>query len=286
MKIEPGQTAIVTGASGGIGVAIAQALAKRGLNLVLAARSYKNLEAVAQPLRSTEQRIVSLPVDLTARGAPRDLIQRARATLGSIDMLINNAGVFSPGYFEDTTDDELDEMVALNITSLMRLTRLALPDMIRRKRGHIVNMGSLAGLGAAPFLETYSATKHAVVGFSRSLRASLLQRETGVGVSVVCPGFVSDAGMYAKLQEEYAVRASKLLGTSSPKQGADGVLRVIEKNDPELIVNPGPMRPGLATMTLFPKLGERAIRALGINKTAQEASDGRRAKEEQSHEND
>jgi short-subunit dehydrogenase len=281
MKIEPAQTAIVTGASGGIGPAIVEKLAKRGLNIVLAARSYDALEEVARPHRVEGQRIVSLPVDLTDRNGPGDLIKRARATIGSIDILINNAGVFSPGYFEDTTDDELDHMVALNITSLMRLTRLALPDMLRRNKGHIVNMGSLAGLGAAPFLETYSATKHAVVGFSRSLRASLQQRQTAVGVSVVCPGYVSEAGMYVDMQRDYAVRASKLLGTSSPEQVAKGVIRAIEKNEPELIVNPSPLRPGLATMTLFPRLGERAIRALGINTPAQKASEVRRSKKKE-----
>ena len=180
-------------------------------------------------------------------------------------------------YAPDTTDDELDQMVALNVTSLMRLTRLAMPDMLRRNTGHIVNMGSLAGLGAAAFVETYSATKHAVVGFSRSLRASLQQRKSKVSVSVVCPGYVSDAGMYADLERDYEVKASKLMGTSKPEDVAKAVLKAIEKDEPELIVNPSPMRAGLATMTLFPKLGEKAVLALGINKAAEQASEVRRS---------
>ena len=125
--------------------------------------------------------------------------------------------------------------------------------MLSRNRGHIVNISSLAGKSAPAFQEPYAATKAGLIGFTSSLRATY--RGSGVSASVVVPGFV-EAGIYAQLKKRSGLAAPALLVTSPPEKVAQAVVKVIEKDLPEIIINPLPVRPLLAFIALFPKAGE------------------------------
>ncbi len=144
----------------------------------------------------------------------------------------------------------------------MILSRLVLPEMLERKRGHIVNISSLAGKSGPAYQEPYAATKAALVAFTSSLRATY--RNTGVSASVIIPGFV-EAGIYANLKAKAGCSAPALMGTSKPETVARAVIRAIERDRPEIIVNPLPIRPLLAFIALFPRAGEWMSNRTGAN---------------------
>jgi short-subunit dehydrogenase len=136
-----------------------------------------------------------------------------------------------------------------------------LPEMLSRKRGHIVNISSLAGKSGPAFQEPYAATKAALIGFTSSLRGTY--RGSGVSASAVVPGFV-EAGIYAQLKERSGMAAPALL-VSRPEKVAQAVIKVIENDLPEIIINPLPVRPLLAFIALFPKVGEWLSDKTGAN---------------------
>lgn len=167
MKLEPGQVALVTGASRGLGVEIARHLAARGLDLILAARSEAALGAVADELAAAGAGKVEIVAVDVSHGA--SLAALAQAAM-NVDVLVNNAGVEGAAAYNERTSVEIADTIAVNLTGPMLLSRALLPGMLARGRGHIVNIASVAGLIAVPFNEPYSATKFAMVGFTRSLR--------------------------------------------------------------------------------------------------------------------
>jgi len=189
-----GRVAIVTGASRGLGAAIARSLFDHGMKVVLAARSDEDLESVRSEFDRTGARTLTVAVDVTKELSRDALLEATRKAFGGIDVLVNNAGTDHPENYVDADFDRVERMVALNLLAPMRLTQMVLPEMLRQGRGHIVNIGSMAGLAPVPYAVAYSATKHGLVGFSESLRYEL--KGTGVGVSVVCPHFVSEAGLF------------------------------------------------------------------------------------------
>jgi short-subunit dehydrogenase len=138
--------------------------------------------------------------------------------------------------------------------------------MLLRERGHIVQVASLAGKGGFPFQAPYAATKAALVMFTHTLRTELV--DSPVGCSVVCPGFVSDTGMYAEMERTSGVSASRLLGVSKPEKVAEAVIKAIKTDASELIVNPSPMRPILALAQLFPDTAPRVMKTFGVMKLA------------------
>lgn len=202
MRPEPGRTALVTGASRGLGVAIAQALAAKGCDLILTARSRAGLEVAAEKARSAGAGRVSIIVcDLSDPASITDLAHQAESS-GTVDFLINNAGAErATAYVARTASSILDD-IALNLTAPMLLTHALLPGMIARRSGHVVNVASASGLIATPYQEPYSATKFGMVGFSRSLRLTSRMEGWGVGISAVCPGFIADDGMFARIAQE------------------------------------------------------------------------------------
>lgn len=263
MKNLSGGTAVLTGASRGIGVHIARALANEGMNLVLAARSVEGLERVATEMEGLGVRALAVPTDVADAAARKALIDTAIAEFGSIDLLVNNAGIETAVKFHEQDPAEIEHAIAVNLTALMMLTQLVLPGMLERKRGHIVNMASLAGKAGTGFEAVYSTTKHGIMGFTRSLRQEY--HRSGVGISAICPGFVSDTGMYADAMLPAGVKASRLVGTSKPEKVARAVLKAIKKDKPEIIVNPNAVRVLLTIAEASPSLGERMVRALGAN---------------------
>lgn len=229
-----GAVAIVTGASRGLGVFIAEELARRGADLALAARSADDLKATAERVEKLGAKAISVPTDVTKRADLRNLVKQTTSELGPPDVLINNAGVEHLARFEEVDLDSIDWVIKTNVVALESLTRLVVPSMIERRRGHIVNIASLAGKTAAPYNTVYSSSKHAVVGFSWSLREELKQHN--VGVSVVCPTYVSDSGMFASARTGDPPKISNAV---TPGQVADATIKAIEKNRAEIVVAPG-----------------------------------------------
>ncbi|MFN2594285.1 MAG: SDR family NAD(P)-dependent oxidoreductase [Actinomycetota bacterium] len=229
-----GAVGIVTGASRGIGARIAERLAGEGMDLALAARSEQDLQSVAQVASAAGVRAIAVATDVNDAGQLRNLVDRTVSELGPPALLVNNAGVEKYSAFQELELDDIDWMIRTNVTALAALTRLTVPHMIQAGRGHIVNMASLAGKTAVPYNSIYSASKHAVVGFSWSLREEL--RPLGIGVSAICPGFVEDTGMFASRGPND--RAPKLVGTVSPGKVVDETIKAIRKNRAEVIVAP------------------------------------------------
>ncbi len=271
-----GARALVTGASRGIGVVVAEALAQRGADVIIAARSADELEEVARRVGLHGRRVIRVPTDVSSRPQIEALIARAQAELGGLDIVVNNAAIEAPSYFQEIELDEIEQQVAVNLLGPMLLTRLALPGMIARQQGHIVNIASLAGLAPSPFDECYGATKAGLIGFTRSLRTSLKECGHPVSASVVCPGFVSDTGMYEDSRKSFGVTAPKSLGTSSPDAVAQAVLRCIERDEPEVIVNPTPIRPMLAVAAVAPRTAEWILKVLKASAPARLIADRRR----------
>ena len=259
-----GTTAVVTGASRGIGVHIARALAKQGVNLSLAARSEAELDAVCTEITALGVKAIATRCDVTNADDRAQLIERTEAELGPVDILVNNAGIETAARFEKSTPDELVDTIQVNLIAAMLLTRSVLPGMLDRKRGHIVNIASGAGKVGVPFAVAYSTSKHGLVGFTNSLRCEYM--DSPVGFSVVCPGFVTETGRYARW-EDRGVKAPKVVGRSSPDKIGHVVVKCITKNRGEVLVNQPPVRPLVVLLNIAPQLMPRVMKLFGYSRT-------------------
>lgn len=251
------KTAIVTGASHGIGPYIVRALAKEGMNLVLAARSGPELEQVATAagIRATGVQVLTVPTDVTERDARSALVSAAERTFGSVDVLVNNAGGDLQREFHYYTAEDVEALIRLNLTGPIELTRLLLPGMLQRKQGHIVNISSLGGSIGFPYTEVYSAAKDGLIAFTRVLRADY--RQAGVSSSVLILGPIGGAGTGARTMEEMNLHMSAMdkASLSPPESVAQAVLKSIRRDTAEMVIMPGPGRLMRAFMTLFPGMG-------------------------------
>lgn len=181
------KTALVTGASSGIGEAFARALAAGGLDLVLVARSGDRLRALARELAGLhEQRVEVVTADLSADGSAREVHAATRALGMHVDLLVNNAGFGTVGTFAKQDAGRERQEILLNAAAVVDLCHAFLPAMLERKRGGIVNVASMAAFQPLPYMSVYAATKAFVLSFSQSLRGEV--RSKGVQVLAVCPG--------------------------------------------------------------------------------------------------
>jgi short-subunit dehydrogenase len=253
---------LLTGASGGLGVFIAHAFVDLKVKQALVAHPGVNLEELRKAIEGRGGEAMVINSDLRDAAQRKQLVQEVRKHFGSVDILINNAGVEFTSAYHDLSEENIGEVLNVNLEAPMILSRLILPEMLERKRGHIVNISSLAGKTGPAFQEPYAATKAGLIAFTSSLRASYRQR--GVSASVIVPGFV-EAGIYAKLKAKSGCSAPALLGTSPPEKIPRAVLRAIRNDLPEVIVNPLPVRPLLAFASLFPSLGEWMTDKTGTN---------------------
>lgn len=194
------QTVLITGASNGIGLELAKRFAQDGAHLVLVARSEQKLHDLATQLKNQYKVDVKIMVkDLSKPEAAKEIYDDIKEN-STIDILINNAGVGIYGRFLDTDYHAEEEMINLNIKSLTHLTKLFLPDMVKRKKGKILNVASTAAFQAGPLMSVYYATKSYVLSFTEALENEL--RGTGVMVSALCPGPTETGfGNNAKLEQ-------------------------------------------------------------------------------------
>jgi uncharacterized protein len=205
------KTALITGASGGIGEALARTLAQHGYNLILVARTMGKLEALGAEL-STKNGVetTSISSDLSAFDASEKLIQDLETRKLNVDVLVNNAGFGEYGEFATGDPVKQQQMISLNILTLTMLTRHLLPKMLERKFGRIMNVASTAAFMPGPLMSVYYASKAYVLSFSEALGEELLN--TGVTVTALCPGPTeSDFQARAEMQESKLVKGKTLM---------------------------------------------------------------------------
>jgi short-subunit dehydrogenase len=260
-----GARVLVTGATGGLGGAIARALHARGAQLVLSGRREELLEKLRASL---SERAEVLPADLAEPDGPARLAEAA----GAVDVLVANAALPASGRIEDFDPDQIDRALAVNLRAPIQLTRALLPGMLERGRGHVVLVSSLSGKVASARSAIYSATKFGLRGFAAGLREDA--EESGVGVTVVFPGFVSDAGFFA----ESGVKLPRWVGTRTPEHVAAAVVRGVEQERAELDVAPLSLRLGTRISELAPVTAARVQRRLGSERIADALADAQRDK--------
>jgi short-subunit dehydrogenase len=247
-------TALVTGASGGLGRAIAVALAARGAQVVVSGRREAELQQLAGEIGGR-----AVVADLSVRHD----VDRLIAEAGGVDVLVANAGVPATGLLSDLSRGEIDRMLEINLRVPIVLAKELSPAMVARGRGHLVFVSSLAGKAASPASSIYSATKFGLRGFALALRQDLAGR--GVGVSVIAPGFIRDAGMF----HDSGARLPPVAGgTKTPADVAAAVVRAVEQDRAEIEVAPVPLRVGAAVASLVPELAERASARMGSRRIA------------------
>lgn len=246
---------VVTGASSGIGRAIAEQLAPRARALALVARRRERLDALAAELRGRHPRLEVhvVPCDLGDPAATRALAPALTAALGEVDVLVNNAGLGRMGVFDRTTLDDQLGMIEVNVTSLVTLTHALLPAMVARGRGAILNVSSGFGMTFAPGFATYVGTKHFVTGFTEALRVELAG--TGVVITQVCPGPV--ATEFEEVAGNFTGRPIPPAVQISAAQCAAESIAGLERG--RAIVYPGALlKVGMALLPLAPRWLQRA----------------------------
>jgi short-subunit dehydrogenase len=258
-----GSTVLLTGATGGIGLAIARAVHERGGKLIVTGRRVDVLEPLAQELGAR-----ALAVDLADAAEVDRLVREA----GEVDILIANAALPASGRLESFTPQEIDRALDVNLRAPIILAHSLLPAMIERRSGHLLFMSSIAGKAASPGTLLYTASKFGLRGFASSLRADL--HDSGVGVSTVMPGFIREAGMFA----EADVKLPPGVGTRTPDDVAKATIKAIEQNRGEIEVAPLPLRASATLASIAPEFAGRISRKAGGEQVARDMAAGQRHK--------
>jgi uncharacterized protein len=258
-----GSTVLLTGATGGIGHAIARALAGRGANLILTGRRADVLDPLAAETGGR-----ALAIDLSERAEVARLLGEA----GDVDILVANAALPGSGRLEEFSVQEVDRALDVNLRAPIVLAHGLVPRMIERRNGHLVFISSLSGKAATPNTALYNASKFGLRGFASAVRADL--RDTGVGVTTVFPGFIRDAGMFA----DAGVKLPAGVGTSTPDEVAEAVVTGIERNKGEIDVAPLQMRLSTVFASLAPETAGRVARRIGSDEISSQMAAGQRDK--------
>ncbi len=258
-----GSTVLLTGATGGLGEAIARELSGRGAKLILTGRRTDVLEGLAGELGAR-----ALAADL----ADRTAVDRLLSEVGDVDILVANAALPGSGRLDEFELDEVDRTLEVNLRAPIAMAHRLAPAMAARGGGHLLFVSSLSGKAPTAMTSLYNATKFGLRGFALGLRPEL--RERGVGVSVVCPGFIREAGMFA-------ASGAKLpagVGTRSPRDVGRAVAEAIERNRAEVDVAPLTLRLGSIFAGAAPGIAASVTRRTGSDKLAEEMAAGHRAK--------
>lgn len=242
-------TALVTGANGGLGEAIALHLVNAGATVIVTGRRADALKAVAE---KTGAKVII--ADL----AKRDDVKRIEQEAGPVDILVANAAIPATGSFSDEVDEDfIDRTLEVNLKAPIVMAKHFVGSMVKKRSGHLVFISSIAGRMPAKGSTMYCATKYGLRGFALSLREDLYG--TGVGVSTIFPGFIRDAGMFAKT----GVKLPSAMGTKTPNHVASAVLSAIRRNHAEVIVASVDQRLGSFMANLTPGLISGIQRSFG-----------------------
>jgi short-subunit dehydrogenase len=262
MKELRGRNAIVTGASAGLGMNVARALAREGMNLILAARSVETLEKVAAEMRGLGVNAIAVPTDVSDEEQLKRLVECAMREFGSIDVLVNNAGIEAFRQFHQIDPVEIHRTIDVNLTATLLLTRYVLPHMVSAGRGHIVNMSSTAGKQGPAFGAAYGASKAGQIAFTQSLRGEY--HGTGISASVICPGFAADGGVYEALKRRAGRGTPWWMGSTTAEAVGRAVVKAIRHDLPDVIRNSPWMRPIFVLNAALPRIGEWIVRLATI----------------------
>jgi short-subunit dehydrogenase len=259
-----GKRVLVSGATGGIGRAIAEQLAGQGAALALSSRKGDQLERLAASLPGGTDRHLAVVADLAEPGEAEQLVERA----GDLDGLVANAALPATGRLEQFSSEEVQRALRVNLEAPILMSRALGPRLAEKGNGHLVFIASLAGKVGSPRSSLYNATKFGLRGFVFGLREDL--HPHGVGVSVVSPGFVREAGMFA----DAGSKPPPGLGTTTPKKVAEAVVRAIRDDRNEITV--APMRQRLATEIGYrhPEFAARVQRRGGADRIAEDLAAG------------
>jgi short-subunit dehydrogenase len=260
-----GSRVLLTGATGGLGHAIAKALHARGAVLLLTGRRAELLEALCAELG---ERAEALPADLADRGAVTALPGRA----GDVDILVHNAGLPGSGRIGSFTPDQIDRVLDVNLRAGIMLTHALLPSMLDRDRGHLVYVSSMSGKIPTVRASVYAASKYGLRGFAGALRDDL--HGTGVGVSTVFPGPIKGAGMW----DEAGIELPRWVPTKSPEDVGAAVVRAIEQDRPELAVADPGQRMAAVLENASPRAGAWLRRLLPVEELADRTAEAQRSK--------
>jgi short-subunit dehydrogenase len=263
-----GKRLLLSGATGGLGRAIAVELAGHGALLVLSSRKQAELEALARTLPGGLDRHQALVADLADEGAAQQLVRDA----GELDGLIANAALPGVGSIEKVEAGELTRTVRVNLESPMLMARELVPALVEKREGHIVFISSINGKVGTPRTAIYCATKFGMRGFALALREDLHPK--GIGVSTVLPGFIREAGMF----HDSGVKSPPGLGTIPPRKVAKAVVTAIARDRSE--VEPATLRLRLASAIAYrhPEIAARIQRRGGAEKIADELVAGHAGK--------
>jgi short-subunit dehydrogenase len=221
-----GSRILITGASQGIGKALAEAAAARGARVLVCARKIELLQEVAEQIRAKGGVIEIVQADITSADDRKKLVEAAQNTLGGLDILVNNAGIGATGHFADCSAERLRQIMEVNFFGLTETTRAFLPMLKKGNKPAIVNISSIAGKRGIPARSEYSASKFAVQGFSEAIRAELAK--DGVDVIVVCPGLTQTNFSHNMIEQKALVQLDHMRGMSA-EDVAWHTLRAIEK---------------------------------------------------------
>lgn len=252
-----GKHVLLTGGSRGLGPVIAEALAKRGAYIALAARSEEGLNNTAKSLNKYDIQTIVIPVDLSQPSQQHELVLRVLEKFTSIDILINNAGLETEGAYLDLSWEAIETTIDVNLIAPMALTYHVLPHMLKHKSGHIVNIASVGAKAGIAYAATYCGTKAGLAEWTKGLRLEL--EGTGIHFSTIFPGYVTEVGMFAK----FHMTPPAIVGSCTPSQVADAVVRAIEKEKSEVIVNSSPNSLVAAIGELSSGLGDWIVKRSG-----------------------
>lgn len=252
MKIA-GSTVLVTGASGGIGGAIARQLARQGANLILVSRDTEKLKDLSRDLQSNGVRVVSLVADLARPDVPCAVVKDALRSIDAIDIVINCAGIQNFGFFVDEATADTAALFHVNVIAPMALVNAVLPHMLERKKGQIVNVGSIFGSIGFPCFSSYSASKFALRGFSEALRREL--SGSGIGVTYLAPRFTRTA-----FNRDTVTRMASAMkmGQDEPHVVAASVINAIEHDGHDRYLG-WPERFFVRVNSIWPQLVDRSM---------------------------
>jgi short-subunit dehydrogenase len=260
-----GRKMLLTGATGGLGRAIATSLAERGARLTLSARNREALEAMAAELPGDGHSV--LAADL----AEPEAAERLAAEAAGTEILIANAGLPAAGLITDFSAEQVKRALRVNLEAPMLMARALYPAMAEAGSGHLVFVASLSGKAASPRSSIYNATKFGLRGFALGLRADLAPK--GVGVSLVSPGFIREAGMFA----DAGSKPPPGMGTARPEQVGEATVKAIERNKVEVTVAPMQQRAGAHIALISPSLGVKVQSGSAGQKAAEEIASGHSA---------